>query len=70
MLTSALARELCDVIRIAVQAHPYTDDDVGGGGPSVGENSIIRTNGTNIEENITVGPSFNGGVESKLHRSQ
>jgi len=38
-------------------------DDVGGGGPSVGENSIIRTNGTNISENITVGPTFNGGVE-------
>lgn len=38
-------------------------DDVGGGGPSVGEDSIIRTNGTNIAENITVGPSFNGGVE-------
>tara|TARA_B100000035_G_scaffold158755_1_gene135351 strand:- start:8466 stop:9317 length:852 start_codon:yes stop_codon:yes gene_type:complete len=38
-------------------------DDVGGGGPSVGENSIIRTNGTTISENITVGPTFNGGVE-------
>lgn len=38
-------------------------DDVGGGGPSVGENSIIRTNGTNISENITVGATFNGGVE-------
>ena len=38
-------------------------DDVGGGGPSVGENSIIRTNGTQISENITVGPTFNGGVE-------
>jgi len=38
-------------------------DDVGGGGPSVGENSIIRTNGNLIGENITVGPTFNGGVE-------
>ena len=37
--------------------------DVGGGGPSVGENSIIRTNGTNIQENLTVGPVANGGVE-------
>mgnify|MGYP003322696882 FL=1 len=38
-------------------------DDVGGGGPSVGEDSIIRTNGTTISENITVGPTANGGVE-------
>jgi len=38
-------------------------DDVGGGGPSVGENSIIRTNGPTISENITVGPTFNGGDE-------
>ena len=38
-------------------------DDVGGGGPSVGEDSIIRTNGTTISENITIGPSANGGVE-------
>lgn len=36
---------------------------VGGGGPSVGENSIIRTNGTTIAENLTVGPTANGGVE-------
>ena len=38
-------------------------DDVGGGGPSVGEDSIIRTNGPTIGENITVGPTANGGVE-------
>jgi len=38
-------------------------DDVGGGGPSVGEDSIIRTNGTTISENIIIGPSANGGVE-------
>ena len=37
--------------------------DVGGGGPSVGENSIIRTNGPTISENLTVGPTANGGVE-------
>jgi hypothetical protein len=37
--------------------------DVGGGGPSVGEKSIIRTNGTNISENLTVGPVANGGAE-------
>ena len=36
---------------------------VGGGGPAVGENSIIRTNGTTISENVTVGPTANGGVE-------
>ena len=38
-------------------------DDVGGGGPSLGEDSIIRTNGKNIQENITVGSSANGGPE-------
>jgi hypothetical protein len=38
-------------------------DDVGGGGPSLGEGSIIRTNGTTIQENITIGPVFNGGAE-------
>ena len=38
-------------------------DDVGGGGPSVGEDSILRTNGTTINETLTVGPSANGGVE-------
>ena len=37
--------------------------DVGGGGPSVGENSIIRTNGNQIAENLTIGPVANGGVE-------
>jgi hypothetical protein len=38
-------------------------DDVGGGGPSVGEDSIIRTNANFINQNITVGPSANGGEE-------
>tara|TARA_Y100001954_G_scaffold81633_1_gene89740 strand:- start:1255 stop:2106 length:852 start_codon:yes stop_codon:yes gene_type:complete len=38
-------------------------DDVGGGGPSLGEDSIIRTNGKNIQENITVGSTANGGAE-------
>jgi len=38
-------------------------DSVGGGGPSVGESSIIRTNGTTISENLTVGPTANGGAE-------
>lgn len=38
-------------------------DDVGGGGPSLGEDSIIRTNGTTISENITIGPTANQGVE-------
>lgn len=38
-------------------------DDVGGGGPSVGEDSIIRTNANFINQNITVGPTANGGEE-------
>tara|TARA_B100000902_G_scaffold320060_1_gene312492 strand:+ start:155 stop:1012 length:858 start_codon:yes stop_codon:yes gene_type:complete len=38
-------------------------DDVGGGGPSLGEDSIIRTNGKNIQENITIGSTANGGPE-------
>ena len=38
-------------------------DDVGGGGPSLGEDSIIRTNGKNIKENITIGVTANGGPE-------
>lgn len=38
-------------------------DDVGGGGPSLGEDSIIRTNGTTISENITIGSTANGGAE-------
>lgn len=38
-------------------------DDVGGGGPAVGEDSIIRTNGPAIKENITIGPVANGGEE-------
>ena len=37
--------------------------DVGGGGPSLGEKSIIRTNANIIEENITVGSTANGGPE-------
>lgn len=36
---------------------------VGAGGPSVGTNSIIRTNAPTISENITVGPTANGGAE-------
>ena len=36
---------------------------VGGGGPSVGENSIVRTNGPTISENLTIGPTANGGNE-------
>lgn len=36
---------------------------VGGGGPSIGENSIVRTNGTTISENLTIGPTANGGPE-------
>ena len=36
---------------------------VGGGGPSIGENSIIRTNGPTISENLTIGPTANAGTE-------
>ena len=36
---------------------------VGAGGPSVGTLSIIRTNGPSINENITIGPTANGGAE-------
>ena len=36
---------------------------IGGGGPAVGNNSIIRTNGPEIAENLTIGPSANGGAE-------
>ena len=38
-------------------------DDVGGGGPSLGEDSIVRTNGKNIQENITARATANGGPE-------
>jgi len=36
---------------------------IGGGGPAVGTNSIIRTNGPIISENLTIGPTANGGAE-------
>jgi hypothetical protein len=36
---------------------------VGAGGPSVGTNSIVRTNAPTISENITIGPTANGGAE-------
>lgn len=36
---------------------------VAGGGPSLGEESIIRTNDATIGENITVGPTANSGTE-------
>lgn len=36
---------------------------VGAGGPSIGTLSIVRTNGPTIGENITVGPTANGGAE-------
>ena len=34
---------------------------VAGGGPSLGTDSIIRTNNNVIAENLTVGPTANGG---------
>ena len=36
---------------------------VGGGGPSIGENSIIRTNGPTISENLTIGPVANNDAK-------
>lgn len=36
---------------------------ISGGGPSLGTDSIIRTNGTTISENITVGATANGDVK-------
>lgn len=36
---------------------------VGAGGPSIGTLSIVRTNGPTINENLTVGPTANGGAE-------
>ena len=36
---------------------------VSGGGPSLGTDSIIRTNHDTIEENLTVGPTANNGDE-------
>ena len=32
---------------------------VAGGGPSIGDDSIIRTNGPTIAENLTIGPTAN-----------
>lgn len=51
-------------------AEIYVSDDgtgnpgwtaVAGGGPSLGTDSVIRTNSNVIEEDITVGPTANGG---------
>ena len=36
---------------------------IGGGGPSVGENSVIRTNQPTIDTTVVVGPTANGGAE-------
>ena len=54
------------------QAEIYKADDgtgsagwapVAGGGPSLGTDSITRTNHNRIQENITVGPTANNGAE-------
>jgi len=37
--------------------------EVAGGGPSVGNDAVIRTNGSALTENTTVGPVANGGEE-------
>ena len=36
---------------------------VAGGGPAIGTDSIIRTKHNQIQENLTVGPTANGGAE-------
>ena len=36
---------------------------ISGGGPSLGEDSIIRCNGTTIAENITIGPTANNDAK-------
>lgn len=36
---------------------------VAGGGPSIGDDSIIRTNGPTISENLTIGPTANNDVK-------
>lgn len=37
--------------------------EVAGGGPSIGEDSVIRTNHDTISENITVGPTANNDAK-------
>ncbi|WAX23001.1 hypothetical protein [Synechococcus phage S-M1] len=37
--------------------------EVAGGGPSVGEDGVIRTNSDTISENLTVGPTANGDAK-------
>lgn len=36
---------------------------ISGGGPSLGQDSIVRTNANTISENLTVGPTAGGGAE-------
>tara|TARA_B100002019_G_C21187331_1_gene556924 strand:+ start:495 stop:920 length:426 start_codon:yes stop_codon:yes gene_type:complete len=36
---------------------------VGSGGPSVGNDAIIRTNGTNLSETATIGPTANNDAK-------
>ena len=36
---------------------------VSGGGPAIGDNSIIRTNSNTIAQNLTVGATANNGAE-------
>lgn len=37
--------------------------EVAGGGPSIGNDSIIRCNDATLTESVTVGPTANGGTE-------
>ncbi len=36
---------------------------VSGGGPSLGQDSVVRTNANTISENLTIGPTANNGAE-------
>lgn len=36
---------------------------ISGGGPSLGQDSVVRTNANTISENLTVGPTAGGGAE-------
>lgn len=36
---------------------------ISGGGPSIGTDSIVRTNHDTVEENLTIGPTANNGDE-------
>ena len=42
---------------------------ISGGGPSLGQDSVVRTNANTISENLTVGPTAGGGAEYAIGMS-